>query len=161
MLRLRPALRFIQRCNMESRRTALVGASLLWALTAQTAAKEQAVLGQGNVSCGSWLENRRGDDAQVSARTAWILGYITAFNQYGSKQQGDVSGGKGTEEMTAWIDDYFRHHPVDNLYWAAPALIDEFKQQTARQFARPPTAPPPADRHPPKPPSIRLLLTTR
>ena len=117
---------------MESRRTALVGASLLWALTAQTAAQEQAVLGQGNVSCGSWLENRRGDDAQVSARTAWILGYITAFNQYGSKQQGDVSGGKGTEEMTAWIDDCCRHHPADNLYRASAALIDEFKQQTGR-----------------------------
>jgi len=132
MLRLRPALRFIERRDMESRRTALVAASLLWALTAQTAAQEQAVLGQGNVSCGAWLENRKGDDAQVSARTAWILGYITAFNQYGSKPQGDVSGGKDTEEMAAWIDGYCRHHPADNLYRASTALIDDFKQQTGR-----------------------------
>jgi hypothetical protein len=101
---------------MEFRRTALAAASLLWALTAQTAAQDRAVLGQGNISCGSWLENRRGDDAQVFARTAWILGYITAFNQYGSKPQGDVSGGKDTEEMAAWIDDYCGHHPADNLF---------------------------------------------
>jgi len=117
---------------MEPRKTALVVASLLCTLTAQTAAQERAVLGQGNISCGSWLENRRGDDAQVSARTAWVLGYITAFNQYGSKPQGDVSGGKDTEEMTAWIDDYCRHHTADNLYGASAALIDEFKQKTGR-----------------------------
>ena len=80
----------------------------------------------------AWLENRRGDDAQVSARTGWILGYITAFNQYGSKPQGDVSGGKDTEEMAAWIDGYCRHHPADNLYRASTALIDDFKQQTGR-----------------------------
>jgi hypothetical protein len=117
---------------MESRRTALVAASLLWALIAQTAAQERAVLGQGNVSCGAWLENRKGDDGQVSARTAWILGYITAFNQYGSKPQGDVSGGKDTEEMAAWIDGYCRRHPADNLYRASAVLIDDFKQQTGR-----------------------------
>jgi hypothetical protein len=117
---------------MESRRTALVVASLLCTLAAQTAAQERAVLGQGNISCGSWLENRRGDDAQVSSRTAWILGYITAFNQYGSKPQGDVSGGKDTEEMTAWIDDYCRHHLTDNLYRASAALIDDLKQKTGR-----------------------------
>jgi hypothetical protein len=117
---------------MESRRTALVAASLLCALTAQTAAQERAVLGQGNVSCGSWLQNRRGDDAQVAARTAWILGYITAFNQYGAKPQGDVSGGKDTEEMAAWIDDYCRRHPADNVYRASAALVDEFKLQGGR-----------------------------
>jgi len=64
--------------------------------------------------------------------TAWILAYITAFNQYGSKPQGDVSGGKDTEEMAAWIDGYCRGHPADNLYRASAALIDEFKQQTGR-----------------------------
>jgi tripartite-type tricarboxylate transporter receptor subunit TctC len=27
---------------------------------------------QGNVSCGSWLNDRKGDDARASSRTAWI-----------------------------------------------------------------------------------------
>ena len=54
-------------------------------LTTQIAAQEQAVLGQGNVSCGSWLNDRKGDDAQASSKIAWVLGYVTAFNQYGSK----------------------------------------------------------------------------
>jgi hypothetical protein len=39
-------------------------------LTTQIAAQEQAVLGQGNVSCGSWLNDRKGDDAQASSKIA-------------------------------------------------------------------------------------------
>jgi hypothetical protein len=106
--------------------------SLLFLLTARIAAQEQAVLGQGNVSCSSWLENHRNDDVQGSARTAWILGYITAFNQYGSKSERDVTEGKSTEEMTAWIDNYCEHHPADSVYRASAALVDEFKRKTGR-----------------------------
>jgi hypothetical protein len=117
---------------MKIHRTALLAASLLLFQTLQMAAQEQAVLGQGNVLCGVWLENRRGDDIQVAARTAWVLGYITAFNQYGSKPEGDVSGGKDTEELMAWIDNYCRQNPADNVYRASAALVDQFRQRTGR-----------------------------
>ena len=117
---------------MKFHRTALLAASLLLFQTVQMAAQEQAVLGQGNVSCGSWLEVRTGEDVQVAARTAWVLGYVTAFNQYGSKPEGDVSGGKGTEEIMAWIDSYCGQHPSDNLYRASAALVDEFRQKLGR-----------------------------
>src|ERR1700737_1059664 len=53
-------------------------------------------------------------------------------NQYGSKPEGDVSEGKNTEEMMVWIDNYCRDHPADNVYRAAAALVDEFKQKTGR-----------------------------
>jgi hypothetical protein len=104
-----------------------VAGSLLF-LIGQVGAQEYAVLGQGNVSCGSWLNDRKGDDARTSNRTAWILGYVTAFNQYGSKPKGDISGGKSTEEIMAWIDSYCGQHPRDNLYNASAALVDEFRQ---------------------------------
>jgi hypothetical protein len=117
---------------MKFHRTALLAASLLLFQTVQMAAQEQAVLGQGNVSCGSWLEVRTGEDVQVAARTAWVLGYVTAFNQYGSKPEGDVSSGKSTEEMMAWIDNYCRQHPADNVYRASAALVDQFRERTGR-----------------------------
>src|SRR5579864_4592496 len=109
--------------------TALVAASLLWALTTEMAAQEQAVLGQGNISCGSWLENRKGGDAQGTTRIAWILGYVTAFNQYGSKPEGDVSGGTGTEQIMAWIDNYCGQRRSDNLYRASAALVQQLRQK--------------------------------
>src|SRR5438270_11418301 len=103
----------------------------LLCVTTHLAAEEHAVLGQGNVSCGSWLNDRQREDA-ASSRIAWVLGYVTAFNQYGSKPGGDVSGAKGTEEIMAWIDNYCGRHPSDNLYRASDALVDEFRHKLGR-----------------------------
>ena len=108
-----------------------VAGSLL-ILTTDIAAQEHAVLGQGNVSCSSWLNDRKGDDTNASSRTAWVLGYVTAFNQYESKPAGDVSGGKGTEEIMAWIDSYCGQHLSDSLYRASAALVDEFRHKLER-----------------------------
>jgi hypothetical protein len=108
-----------------------VAGSLL-ILTTDIAAQEHAVLGQGNVSCSSWLNDRKGDDTNSSSRTAWVLGYVTAFNQYESKPAGDVSAGKGTEEIMAWIDSYCGQHPSDSLYRASAALVDEFRHKLER-----------------------------
>jgi hypothetical protein len=108
---------------MKIPKTALVAGSLLFVLTARIDAQGLGVLGQGNVSCSSWLENHTSNDA----RTAWILGYVTAFNQYGSSKPRDVSQGTTIEEMMDFIDKYCRNHRMDNLYLASAALIDQFK----------------------------------
>jgi hypothetical protein len=109
----------------------LVAASLLFSAS-QIAAQERGVLGQGNVSCDSWLIARKSDDLQASNRIAWVLGYVTAFNQYGSKPEGDVSGGKSTAEIMAWLDKYCAQRPSDNLYRASAALVEEFRQKLGR-----------------------------
>jgi hypothetical protein len=79
-------------------KTTLVAGNLLFVLTARIAAQGLGVLGQGNVSCSSWLENYTSNDA----RTAWILGYVTAL---GSSKPSDVSQGTTAEEMrNPWSD---------------------------------------------------------
>ncbi len=110
---------------MKFPKTALVAGSLLFVLTARIAAEGQGVLGQGNVSCSSWLETQTNNDT----RTAWILGYITAFNEYGSPKPTDVSQETTTEEMTGFINKYCKNHPTDNLYKASAALVDQFRQK--------------------------------
>jgi hypothetical protein len=45
------------------------------------------------------IESREDDNSLAATRTAWVLGFITAFNQYRSKPDGDVSGGKDTEVL--------------------------------------------------------------
>jgi hypothetical protein len=109
---------------MKFPKTALVAGSLLFVLTARIAAQGLGVLGQGNVSCSSWLENQTNNDA----RTAWILGYITAFNEYSPKPS-DVSQGMTTDEMMGFINNYCKNHPTDNLYRASAALVDQFRQK--------------------------------
>lgn len=113
-------------------RTSLLAASLLVFPANRMAAQELAVLGQGNVSCGTWLEDRSSEGVQMAARIAWVLGYVTAFNQYGSKPEGDVTGGKGTEQIRAWIDNHCMRHPADNVHRASAALVDELRQKIGR-----------------------------
>jgi hypothetical protein len=110
---------------MKFPKTALVAGSLLFVLTARISAEGLGVLGQGNASCSSWLENHTSNDA----RTAWILGYVTAFNHYGSSKPSDVSQGTTAEEMMDFINHYCRNHPTDNLYAASAALVDQFRQK--------------------------------
>lgn len=117
---------------MNSNWAPLFVAGSLLILTTNIAAQEHAVLGQGNVSCGAWLNGRKGNDANASSRIAWVLGYVTAFNEYESKPAGDVSGGKSTEKIMTWIDNYCGQHPTDDLYRASAALIDEFRQKLKR-----------------------------
>jgi hypothetical protein len=117
--------------------TLLAGSVLLvtgiWLMfPTQPFSQVQGVLGQGNVSCDVWLDSRSGDDVQIAARIAWILGYITAYNQYALKPEGDVSGGRNTQEIVNWIAGYCSEHPSDNLYSASAALIDQYKKAGGR-----------------------------
>lgn len=110
----------------------ILSAVFVLAAADQSAAQERAVLGQGNVSCQSWSAGRKIDKGESDARVAWILGYITAFNQYGSKPQGDASEGRSTEQITTAIDDYCIQHPTDNVHRASTALIEELRRTSGR-----------------------------
>ena len=118
---------------MRTYRYHLFVAIALCFLPAQAASDEHPVLGQGNISCGLWLEGRQTDNAGSTSRIAWVLGFMTAFNQYGSKSKADdVSEAKSTEELMAWMDNYCRQHQGDNLHRASAAFIDEFRKRTGR-----------------------------
>jgi hypothetical protein len=107
---------------------ALVRAAIFCGFLSSQVTAAEAVLGQGNISCASWIESRGDGNPVAATRTAWVLGFITAFNQYGSKPPGDVSGGRDTEGLMARIDEHCKRHPLDNLYNASAALVDELRQ---------------------------------
>jgi hypothetical protein len=66
-------------------------------------------------------------------RTGWILGFMSAFNQYGLQSEGaDVSEGKNTDELMGWVDNYCSQHQGDDLHTASEAFIDDFRQRTRR-----------------------------
>jgi hypothetical protein len=109
-------------------RWALFSAAIFFGFLSGQVTAAEAVLGQGNISCSSWIESRGDDNPLAATRTAWVLGFVTAFNHYRSKAEGDVSGGKDTEVLMARIDDHCKRHPLDNLYNASAALVDELRQ---------------------------------
>jgi hypothetical protein len=109
-------------------RWAFFSAAIVFGFLSSQVTAAEAVLGQGNISCSSWIESRGDDNTLAATRTAWVLGFVTAFNQYGSEPEGDVSGGKDTEVLIGRIDYHCRLHPLDNLYNASAALVAELRQ---------------------------------
>ena len=94
---------------MESYRLPFCAVIALWLLTVQVTADQRPVLGQGNISCSLWLEGRQTDSPSAASRTGWVLGFMSAFNQFGTtSERTDVSEGKSSEELMAWIDNYCR-----------------------------------------------------
>jgi hypothetical protein len=110
----------------------LTAAAMLVAVAVPAGAQELPVLGQGNVSCSAWLDRRTADTAEADTMVAWILGYITAFNQYAADPQTDVTGGLETEALSARIDDFCRENSAASLYQASAALVEELRQEPPR-----------------------------
>jgi hypothetical protein len=108
----------------------VAAAAVLMPLTLQVAAQDLPVLGQGNLSCGSWKERRAGDAIDAATMTARVLGYMTAYNQYGASPKVDVSEGQPTEEFAKWIDEYCDKNPTASLYSACASLIAKFQKTT-------------------------------
>ena len=114
---------------MKSYQLGCSAAIALWLLPLHVMAEQRPVLGQGNISCSVWLEGRQADSPGAANRTGWVLGFISAFNQY-AWEGIDVSEGKGTEELMSWIDNYCRQHQSDHLHMASQAFIDDFRRRT-------------------------------
>ena len=72
---------------------ALLSAAIFVGFLSTQVSAAEAVL-QAKYSCDSWIESRGDDNPFAATRTAWVLGFVTAFNQYGSKPGGDVLEGK-------------------------------------------------------------------
>ena len=51
----------------------ILAAIALWLLPLQVIAEQRPVLGQGNISCSSWLEGRRTDSPSAESRRAGFL----------------------------------------------------------------------------------------
>jgi hypothetical protein len=119
--------------NMKTR-WALLSAAIFFGFLSNQVIAAEGVLGQGNISCDSWIKTRGDGNPVAATRTAWVLGFVTAFNQYRSKPEGDVSGGKDTEVLMLRIDDHCRLYPLDNLYNASSALVDELRQWIRNRF---------------------------
>jgi hypothetical protein len=109
-------------------RWALLSSAIFFGFLSNQMIAAEGVFGQGNISCDSWIKSRGDGNPLAAARTAWVLGFVTAFNQYMPRPEGDVSGGRDTEVLMVRIDDHCRLHPLDNLYNASTALVDELRQ---------------------------------
>jgi len=115
--------------------------------------RDYHVLGVGTISCADWTKEARQALAK-SQNQAWLLGYLTAFNRFGTDVTGDVMGKTSNKEALEWFDNYCVEHATDSVNRAAGALILELERRDAAD--RPPPPPP----EPPKPPEPPMFVPT-
>jgi hypothetical protein len=61
---------------------AILTAIALFASQVCALADTVMILGHGNESCGTWLQNRGSQSYAEAAQLSWVLGFVTAFNNY-------------------------------------------------------------------------------
>jgi hypothetical protein len=117
----------VTRMNKTSVVLALALTSLAGSFAHGQSVKTQPVLGQGNVMCRAWTDVRRADPAAAEARTAWVLGFLTAYSQFGDDAKVDVSEGKSTDMLVTWVDEYCARHPHETLQQAATSMVSDLR----------------------------------
>ena len=72
-------------------------------------------------------------DAGIANQTAWVNGFLSAFNDYGSAAASDVANCIDANGVFAWIDNYCAAHPLDSTATATIALISELSKRAGQQ----------------------------
>jgi hypothetical protein len=107
------------------KRLALLAATC-YLLAGNSAGRAQAtytVYGQGNGSCGQWVEaNKHGRDAE---RDIWVVGFVSgaAFAASPPLRTTDA------QAIAASVDKYCAAHPLDSIAKASGALVQELQKR--------------------------------
>jgi hypothetical protein len=106
--------------------SAVLALSLARPIWPDQAQDSYQIFGPGVGTCSSWTEARRTGGAPQRIASAWVLGYLTAYNEFVAAD-GNVAPGADSEAVLGWIDNYCGAHPQDNLALATRSLVDELK----------------------------------
>lgn len=106
-----------------------MAATSIGSLPASPMDKNQSfiILGPGTMSCGAWTEKRRSESGWPLQ--FWLLGYITAINQFAAFGIEDISEDTDASGLFGWIDNWCRDHPLDTLNKAATHLAADLQMK--------------------------------
>jgi len=103
------------------------------ALAAQAA--DFTVRGLGNQSCEQWVryhQNVVTDDLiRGQAQLSWVLGYMTAVNEWVASPSTDLLGQADSKAIDQWISEYCRQSPREPILVAARNLLLALKKNPA------------------------------
>jgi hypothetical protein len=96
---------------------------------AQAAAPPEQMVnlyGAGAKSCGTWLADRETPLHHLELQ--WVLGYLTASEQFLGEMRLDPTGGLSHTDanaVAAWLDKYCRENPLRPIAFASSNLVLE------------------------------------
>lgn len=85
------------------------------------------ILGSGAYPCGEWTNSRAGNGLMTEHMFSWVLGFLTAYNRYGSGTS-NVSKSFDVEGIEGLVDKYCSQHPLENLDTASEGLVKELQK---------------------------------
>lgn len=94
---------------------------------------DPSVLAQGVTSCGTLNEakSQGTDNASYVQAVAWILGFVTAYTEYGVYRP-IILKGTDSAALTEWIGNYCQTYPLKTIHEAARALATELEIRTLK-----------------------------
>jgi hypothetical protein len=77
--------------------------------------------GQGTLSCGTWMVDRR--EGMASGPQQWVSGFLSGVGFALASKNYDPLHGVDADGVWAWIDNYCRANPIDIVINAAEAFV--------------------------------------
>lgn len=108
----------------------IAGLSIAAAAGAADKSGVYTTFGAGNNSCESWQKERVKGDPRIWELQQWLLGYVSAYNNWVHKGQ-NVADGTNAKGMFAWVDKYCADRPGDLLATVVEELILDLKKGKA------------------------------
>jgi hypothetical protein len=93
------------------------------------AATTTVVLGSGNITCAEFAKARGERTVVAVAAQNWVLGYLSAYNQFVAAAQGDVSLGHTINGVLAQLDSRCDANPRETVQHATVALLEDLKRR--------------------------------
>ncbi|HKI63721.1 MAG TPA: hypothetical protein VKA16_03755 [Burkholderiales bacterium] len=78
----------------------------------------------GAKSCGSFLQDRQAHGWAYDADTAWVTGYVTAYNAL-TPDTGNILGDTDVSGAMLWLQNYCKANPSNDLAEGMLALTAE------------------------------------
>ncbi len=105
----------------------IVGLAISTAAAAADKLGRYTTFGAGNNSCESWQKEREKGDSRAWQLQQWLLGYVSAYNNWVHTGQ-NVADGTNAKEMFTWVDKYCADRPRDGLATVVEELILNLKK---------------------------------
>lgn len=82
------------------------------------------VHGAGEISCREWIVDRNLDDAGAWQLQQWLLGYVTAYNEW-VRGSADVLEDSDATGFFTTVDEYCGANQSNSVFDAVAAFVDE------------------------------------
>src|ERR1700675_967928 len=110
---------------------AMLGLIIMIVTVSGAAAGGKYIYGAGTISCAEWLNYRStGGNPNSYQAQAWVDGVLSAYNLADDEQDDFLLSAPKAVASYAWIDNYCRPKPLDQVVQAVVALKKELQSRS-------------------------------